>query len=139
MSLSVERTLGQATYPKSLTAPQTVRRPAALATTAPTPARPALICPEVAVLFTICMADALSSAFLFHFGLASEANPLLRSAAEAGTVPFLLVKCATFVPALLASEWWRRQRPTLVPKILRVVIAAYVTIFATAVAGQFLS
>jgi hypothetical protein len=92
----------------------------------------------VAVLFVLCMADALSSAWLFHVGLATEANPLLRGAAEAGIGTFLAVKLASFVPALLASEWWRRQRPTLAPKILRGVIAAYVTIFGASVAGQFI-
>lgn len=134
MSLSIERTLGPVTYPQPKAAPQAARlQPDAVSL----PTRSPLLSTEVAVLFVLCMADGLSSAWLFHIGFATEANPVLRGAAEAGTGPFLLAKLVSFMPALIASEWWRRQRPTLVPKILRGVIAAYITIFVTSVAGQF--
>lgn len=135
MSLSIERTLGPVTYPQSPVAPHGARFQSDVVAL---PTRSPMVCAEVAVLFMLCMADGLSSAWLFHMGFATEANPVLRGAAEAGTVPFLLAKSVSFVPALIASEWWRRQRPTLVPKILRGVIAAYIAIFTTSVAGQFI-
>lgn len=97
-----------------------------------------LICAEVAVLFSICTLDMISSAWLFHHGLATEKNPLLRGAAEAGTLPFVLVKLVSFVPGLIAAEWYRRVRPVFSRYLLRFVIAAYLTVYGIGVASQFI-
>jgi hypothetical protein len=133
MSLSIERMFDQPGYSQALSSQ--------IGTGATSPFAPStrnrFFCAEVIVLFVICMADALSSAWLFHAGLATEANPVLRGAAEAGTAPFLTAKFASFIPALLAAEWWRRYRPTLVPLILRLVAVGYVMIYGAGVLGQF--
>lgn len=73
--------------------------------------RIALLNKEVLFLFVICALDTLSSAVLFHGHYAIEANPLLRSFADAGTIPFIIAKSATFLPALLLAFWYGRRRP----------------------------
>jgi hypothetical protein len=92
---------------------------------------------EVVVLFLICTLDMLSSAWLFHHGLAVEGNPLLRGFAEAGMLPFVGAKLATFLPALVVAEWYRRVRPRRALPLLRCTIAGYVGVYTLAVAGQF--
>jgi hypothetical protein len=85
---------------------------------------------ETVVLFSICLLDALTSAYLFHHQLAVEGNPVLRGAAEAGMFAFLSAKTVTFLPALVFAEWYRRRRPGFVEPLLRwaagVYVAAYV-------------
>jgi hypothetical protein len=85
----------------------------------------------------ICCFDALSSALLFHHGLATEANPVLRTAAEAGPFWFLWAKTWTFVPALAVAEWYRRVRPEAVLPVLRTAAFVYGGIYIALVARQF--
>jgi hypothetical protein len=93
---------------------------------------------ETILLFVICTLDLVSSAWLFHHGLAREANPLLRDFAEAGVAPFAIAKAASFVPALFAIEWYRKLRPGFVLPLARFAIAAYLLIYGLSVGGQFL-
>lgn len=93
-------------------------------------------CPEVLVLFLVCTLDMISSAFFFHHGLANEANPLLRPFAEAGAVPFMLVKFLTYGPSLVVAEWQVRRRPRLFRPLLLAVTLVYIGIYAMGVAGQ---
>ena len=95
------------------------------------------ICAEVIVLFLVCTLDMLSSAWLFHHGLAVEGNPVLRGFAEAGLFPFVGAKLASFLPALMVAEWYRRIRPRRARLLLRGAIVGYVGIYTLAVAGQF--
>lgn len=94
------------------------------------------VCAEVVGLFTLCTLDTWSSAWLFAHHLAEEANPILRGAAEAGVAPFVLLKLASFVPALVAAEWYRRRRPAVALPLLRFVTVSYVAIYGIGVAGQ---
>jgi hypothetical protein len=71
----------------------------------------------------------LSSAILFQIGLAVEANPLLRPYADAGILPFALVKCLTYMPALFYMEWLRRHRPGFAVGLLRLACLAYLSIY----------
>jgi hypothetical protein len=84
----------------------------------------------------ICTLDMLSSAWLFQNGLAVEGNPVLRSFADAGTAPFIAAKLLSFLPALVAAEWYRRMRPHRARPLLRFVIASYLGIYVMAVGGQ---
>lgn len=85
---------------------------------------------EALFVLAVCLLDMLSSAWLFHHGLATEANPLLRPFAEAGIVPFMWAKLLTFVPAVGAAEWYRRRRPEFVIPLLRWAGAGYVATYA---------
>jgi hypothetical protein len=93
---------------------------------------------ETILLLVVCTLDLVSSAWLFHHGLAREANPLLRGFAEAGVAPFAMAKAASFVPGLFAAEWYRRMRPGFVILMLRTVLVVYLLIYGISVGGQFL-
>ncbi len=95
-------------------------------------------CREVLIVFVICVVDMISSAVLFHHNLAVEANPLLRPVAEAGMGPFILAKMMTFLPALIAAEWYARKRPEFVQNLLRFAGTAYVAIYSFFVTRQIL-
>jgi hypothetical protein len=90
------------------------------------------------LLLAICFADMLSSAYLFHFNLASEANPLLRPYAEAGMFSFITAKSLTFLPALGIAEWYRQRRPEFVTPLLRWAAVLYLGIYLILVAKQFI-
>jgi hypothetical protein len=89
------------------------------------------------LLFTLCLLDTVSSALLFHNNLAVEANPLLAGAADAGVLPFVALKTLSFLPALVAAEWYRRYRPQFVRVLLCGASAIYVGIYAFLVGAQF--
>jgi len=107
-------------------------------TSAPTDRAVPAVSRETWFLLAVCMADALSSAWLFHHRLAVEANPLLLPYAEAGAMPFLAAKSLTFLPALALCEWYRRRRPQFVLPLLRWTGVAYVAIYSALVIRQFL-
>jgi hypothetical protein len=92
---------------------------------------------ETVWLLGICLFDTLSSALLFHYQLAQEANPVLLPFAEAGMLPFVVAKGITFVPALLAAEWYRRRRPEFVLPLLRWAVMLYTAIYSFCVIRQF--
>jgi hypothetical protein len=96
----------------------------------------ALLSRETLLLLAICLFDTVSSAWLFHHHAAVEANPILRGPAEAGMLPFVSAKLLTFIPALLAAEWYRRRRPEFVQPLLRCAGVAYATVYGAAVLGQ---
>lgn len=84
---------------------------------------------ESVCLGLFCLLDMLSSAYLFHAGLAVEWNPLLRPFADAGIGPFILAKTATFAPCLIFMEWYRHQRPRFASLLLRGACGAYLGIY----------
>src|SRR5436190_21608248 len=93
---------------------------------------------EAIVLALLCTLDMLSSAILFHSGLAVEANPLLRPFAEMGPVPFMLAKAASFVPALWLMECYRRRRPESVVPLMRWGAVSYVIVYLAFVGPQLI-
>lgn len=113
-----------------------ISRPDADLPTEPGSRRWRLPCPEVLVLFVVCTLDMLSSAFFFHHGMASEANPLLRPFAEAGAIPFMIVKFLTYGPSLVVAEWQVRRRPKIFRPLLLAVTVVYLGIYALGVGQQ---
>lgn len=93
---------------------------------------------EFLFVLTICLLDTFSSAYLFHHNMAVEGNPVLIPFAQAGTAPFLLAKTFTFLPALVACEWYRRQNPQFVTALLRWAGMLYLGIYSILVLGQLL-
>lgn len=87
------------------------------------------VCREVLFLTAICLLDLVSSALLFHHGIAEEANPVLRWSVDAGIFSFVSVKLVSFLPALALAEWYRRLRPDLIIPLLRWVGALYLGIY----------
>jgi len=97
-----------------------------------------LVCREVLVLLAICMMDMLSSAYLFHHGMATEANPVLRPFVEMGVGPFLAAKSLAFLPQLAVAEWYRRRSPRMILPVLRWVAGFYLAIYGVLVLRQFI-
>jgi hypothetical protein len=54
-----------------------------------------------------------------------------------GHVPFIAAKVATFVPAVVAAEWYRPRNPELVHRVMRWVIVGYLFIYVAGVAGHY--
>jgi hypothetical protein len=92
--------------------------------------------PEGLALFVICTLDALSTYLFLVMGIAREANPILRPAAEVSPYFFLVVKVLTYLPALALAEWYRAQRPQLVQKALRFALLVYLTTYGAFVFPQ---
>ena len=97
-----------------------------------------LVSREALFLLTICLLDTVSSAYLFQHNMAVDCNPVLRASAEAGLLPFVSAKTATFIPAIMAAEWYRRRRPEFVLPLLRWAGVAYLAVYTLLVARQFI-
>jgi Domain of unknown function (DUF5658) len=96
------------------------------------------ISPEGLALIVICTLDALSTYWFLVLGVAREANPLLRLAAEVNPGYFLVVKLLTFLPAIAMAEWQRVRHPQLVQSVLRLALVVYLTTYGALVLPQLL-
>ena len=92
--------------------------------------------PEGLALFVICTLDAVSTYLFLVLGIAREANPILRPAAEVHPYVFLVVKVLTYLPAIVVAEWYREHRPQLVQRALRLVLVVYLTTYGAFVLPQ---
>lgn len=94
--------------------------------------------PEGLALFVICTLDALSTYVFLVLGVAREANPILRTAAEMSPGCFLAVKLLTFLPAIALAEWHKAKRPYLIQTVLRFVLVVYLITYGALVLPQLL-
>jgi len=92
--------------------------------------------PEGLALIVICTLDALSTYLFLVMGIAREANPLLRTAADVSPCFFLMVKLLTYLPAIAMAEWQRARYPQLVQTVLRLVLVVYLTTYGALVLPQ---
>lgn len=92
--------------------------------------------PEGLALIVICTLDALSTYLFLVLGVAREANPVLRPAAELSPYFFLVVKLLTYMPAIAVAEWHRTHNPQLVQTALRLALVTYVTVYGAFVVPQ---
>jgi hypothetical protein len=92
--------------------------------------------PEGLALIVICTLDALSTYLFLVLGIAREANPVLRTVAEASPYFFLVVKLLTYLPAIAVAEWHRTHNPQLVQTALRLALVTYVTVYGAFVVPQ---
>lgn len=97
----------------------------------------ALLSWDSAAFAVICLADMLTTLYWVHAGVASEANPVLARALQAGPACFAGEKIASFAPALIAAAAYRTRRPRFVAFFLRAALAGYVIIYAASVLRQF--
>ncbi|MFN3651182.1 MAG: DUF5658 family protein [Armatimonadota bacterium] len=89
---------------------------------------------EGTLITFICLADLITTLYWVWQGIAWEGNPVLVRFLEMGTVPFIVAKMVTFVPAVIAAEWYRPRNPVLITKVMRWVIVCYLVGY---VAGVF--
>lgn len=92
---------------------------------------------EVVWVAAICILDLATTLQWVTQGQAREANPVMAHFLNQGVMPFIAAKLFTFVPALVAAEWYRPRNPRLIQKLLRWVIAIYLFIYVAGIAGHY--
>lgn len=92
---------------------------------------------ETVWIAAICMLDLVTTLFWVSRGIAREANPLMAHFLNMGAPPFVLVKVLTFLPAVVAAEWYRPANPVLVKTAMRWTIVLYLSAYAIGVAGHY--
>jgi hypothetical protein len=85
---------------------------------------------ESKILMIICLADMISTAVAVAAGLAVEQNPLMAVCLERGVLFFIAVKLLSFLPFVIAVEYYRRANPTFSRGVTRLAIALYVLAYA---------
>jgi len=91
---------------------------------------------EGLALIVICTLDALSTYSFLVLGVAREANPILKIAADVNPGFFLVVKLLTYLPAIAMAEWQRVRHPQLVQTVLRLALVVYLTTYGALVLPQ---
>lgn len=81
------------------------------------------------ILVGICTADMLTTLWFVLSGRAVEQNPLMAACIEHSACTFILVKMLSFVPFVVAVEWYRRRNPSFARAVCRWAIGAYVVVF----------
>ena len=94
---------------------------------------------ESLILVAICLADMLLTLFLVLRGYAVEQNPLMAACLRHSPVAFVLVKLVSFVPFIIAVEFYRRQNASFARLACRSAIALYVVTFVALTLGTNLS
>lgn len=94
---------------------------------------------ESLVLVTICLADMLATLFFVLRGSAVEQNPLMAACLRHGPMAFVLVKLMSFVPFIIAVEFYRRQNASFARLACRSAIALYLVTFVALTVGTNLS
>jgi hypothetical protein len=93
---------------------------------------------EVLALTLICALDMYTTLWWVLTGRATEANPFLAWTFTVHPVVFVLVKCGTFLPALLLARRLARRYPEMVTGLLRLVLLGYLGLYlvgTTALSG----
>ena len=84
---------------------------------------------ESIILTLICLADMFSTLFLVSAGAAGEQNPIMAACLRQGAWFFVLAKAASFMPFIVAIEWYRQQNPRFARVAARTAIALYVSVY----------
>lgn len=87
------------------------------------------------ILVSICTADMLATLWFVLSGRATEQNPLMAACMNHSPWMFILVKMLSFVPFVVAVEWYRRRNPGFARAACRWAITAYVTVFVALTLG----
>jgi hypothetical protein len=84
---------------------------------------------EALVLGLLCTLDMITTLWWVVFGQASEANGLLAWSFKFHPAAFVVVKCASWLPALLLAPYLARRRKTMTVWLLRAIIVLYVVLY----------
>jgi len=87
------------------------------------------VCAESIVLSVICLADMFATLFLVSIGAAGEQNPLMSACLRQGPSIFVAAKVASFLPFVVATEWYRRRNPAFARSAARAAIVLYVSVY----------
>jgi hypothetical protein len=91
---------------------------------------------ESICITAICLLDLVSTLYWVALGHAQEGNPLMAHFLNRGVVWFIAAKIATFVPGVIACEWYRTRRPEVARRAMRWVIFGYVVLYLAGIAGH---
>lgn len=91
------------------------------------------IAKQTFILALLCLGDLALTLYLIQVHGWTEGDALMARVLAAGIGPFVLVKLASFVPALALAEWYRRRHRRLVERALTAVAIAYILLYATGV------
>ena len=94
---------------------------------------------ESLILVAICLVDMLLTLFFVLRGYAVEQNPLMAACLRHSPVVFVLVKLVSFVPFIIAVEFYRRQNASFARLACRSAIALYLVTFVALTLGTNLS
>ncbi len=84
---------------------------------------------ESLILIAICLADMLVTLHCVSIGIAKEQNPIMAACIKFSPWMFVFVKILSFVPFVIAIEWYRKQNPDFALKACRSAIAIYVVAY----------
>ena len=90
---------------------------------------------ESLILVAMCLLDMLVTLFLVLRGFAVEQNPLMAACINHSPATFVLVKIASFVPFVVAVEFYRRKNPHFARMACRCAIVLYATTFVVLTFG----
>jgi hypothetical protein len=84
---------------------------------------------ESLILVMICLADMFATLFFVMHGCAVEQNPLMAACLRQSPMLFVLVKVVSFVPFVVAVEYYRRRNASFARLACRSAIALYLVTF----------
>lgn len=84
---------------------------------------------ESLILIAICLADMFATLFFVMQGVAVEQNPLMAACLRRSPMVFVVVKVASFVPFVVAVEYYRRTNASFARLACRSAIALYLVTF----------
>ena len=85
---------------------------------------------ESIYLALISLVDLVVTVILVNNGTFVEGNPIMRFYLHKGPLPFVAMKLFLVAMPIAVAEWYRRKNPLLVRKTMRVVIYAYLGMYA---------
>lgn len=86
---------------------------------------------ESKILIVICVADMLSTLIAVLSGFAAEQNPLMAACLRHSIWTFVAVKTASFVPFVVAIEYYRAYNPVFARNACRAAILLYVFVYVS--------
>ena len=86
-------------------------------------------------LVGLCLLDMLTTLYFVAQGMAVESNPIMDMFLKISPLMFIIAKVISFIPFVIAVEWYRRYNPKFSSIATRCTIAAYLLIYVVATFG----
>ena len=80
-------------------------------------------------LCAVCLVDLVSTVVAVVVWGVEEANPLMAFFLHKGLIIFCAAKIASFVPAIIVIECYRKRNPAFVSALLRFAVAGYAAVY----------
>jgi hypothetical protein len=80
-------------------------------------------------LCAVCLVDLVSTVVAVVVWGVEEANPVMAFFLHKGLIVFCAAKVASFVPAVIVLECYRRRNPAFVSALLKFAVAGYAALY----------